>query len=204
MTWIQTHSGEPVDLIDPKPDQIHVADIVHALARISRFTGHTKGATSYTVAQHSVLVHRIVCQASPRDATAQLWALLHDAHEAYVGDISTPMKWALGFAKGRDPLRKLTAAFDWQIARHFGLTAGGLETVEPIVKRADLVALALERNALLGSCKRPWDSLAGVTALPDIKVGRPLRAQSAERLFLRTLTRAVGWFLLSAQIATPQ
>jgi hypothetical protein len=79
-----TYAGRMVDLLRPDPEQIELIDIAHALARITRFTGH--GDQCFTVAQHSVMVH---------DLARVPWALLHDAAEAYIGDVSSPLKVAL-------------------------------------------------------------------------------------------------------------
>lgn len=87
---IETSSGLLVDLLDPKPEQIEIEDIAHALAHICRFGGHVN--SFYSVAQHSLMcaLH------APR--RLQLHALLHDASEAYLGDIPTPLKRILGAA----------------------------------------------------------------------------------------------------------
>jgi hypothetical protein len=84
---ILTYTGCMFDLLDPDPERIDLRDVAHALARIGRFTGH--GDQIFTDAQHSVLV----CDLAP--AHLKRWALLHDAEEAYVGDVSSPMKEAI-------------------------------------------------------------------------------------------------------------
>lgn len=128
-----TYSGRMVDLLSPDPEQIELIDIAHALARITRFTGH--GDRCFTVAQHSVMVH---------DLARVPWALLHDAAEAYIGDVSSPLKMAMrvmaieaGAPSWFDSLEKR-----WQraISIRFGV---------PIVdvKNADTVALFVEVDA---------------------------------------------------------
>lgn len=77
-----TVSKKRVSLREPEPDQIDILDIAHALARIPRFNGHTRD--NYSVAQHSVFVSHLV---KPDQA---LYGLLHDAHEAYLGDLLKP------------------------------------------------------------------------------------------------------------------
>lgn len=88
-SMIEVASGEFVSLRGPEPSTIKVDDIAHALSHICRFGGHTH--VFYSVAQHSLLVHDLVehLGASPE---VRLAALLHDAHEAYVGDLTTPLK----------------------------------------------------------------------------------------------------------------
>ena len=88
MTYIQTAGRNYVDLADPHPDQIDIADIAHGLANICRWVGHTPHF--YSVAEHSLLC----CNCA--DPEHALEALLHDAAEAYVGDVSTPLKAMLG------------------------------------------------------------------------------------------------------------
>jgi hypothetical protein len=82
-----TYTGILFDLLNPDPERIALADVAHALARIMRFTGH--GDQAFTDAQHSVLV----CDLCPPEL--KRWGLLHDAEEAYIGDISSPEKEAM-------------------------------------------------------------------------------------------------------------
>lgn len=82
--YIQTYSGHRFHPYDIDRQPVCIQDIAHALGNICRFTGHTR--EFYSVAQHSVLCS---LQASPE---AALWALLHDAAEAYFGDVSQPLK----------------------------------------------------------------------------------------------------------------
>lgn len=81
---LRTFTCEEIDFENPMPRMFNMADIAHALARMPRFSGHTP--TFYSVAQHSVLVASIV---PPEMA---LTGLLHDASEAYMMDIPTPLK----------------------------------------------------------------------------------------------------------------
>lgn len=81
--WITTFSGRRFYVLDPRAEDVAIEDIAHALSLQCRFTGHLKNF--YSVAQHSVLVSRLCT----RDA---LWGLLHDASEAYIGDMSAPLK----------------------------------------------------------------------------------------------------------------
>ena len=75
------------------PDDVNIVDIAHSLAMQCRFTGHTK--VFYSVAQHSVLVSKLLERRGCDHATV-LWGLMHDAAEAYlVGDVATPVKKSL-------------------------------------------------------------------------------------------------------------
>ena len=81
---ILLRSGNYFDLQDPSASRFEVTDIAHALSNICRFTGHTQ--RFYSVAEHSVICSHMV---PPEDAMA---ALMHDASEAFIGDVSTPLK----------------------------------------------------------------------------------------------------------------
>lgn len=82
--WLGTSSGIWVDLSDPKTSDIDIEDIAWSLSNIMRFNGHL--STQISVARHSLEVSRLV---PPELALA---ALLHDAHETYVGDVVRPVK----------------------------------------------------------------------------------------------------------------
>lgn len=85
---IQLVSGQFFDLVDPTPDMIHISDIGHALSMLCRYNGHC--ADFYSIAQHSVLVSHIVPE------HLAMVGLLHDAAEAYLGDVTRPLKQLLG------------------------------------------------------------------------------------------------------------
>jgi hypothetical protein len=146
-------------LLAPTPAQIDPLDIAHALSRLCRFTGHVR--VFYSVAQHSCLVAEIVqdlCKAAlgvPCPDVMCLAALLHDAPEAYIGDVSTPLKRALrgeGTISEYDAIEtRITNA----IAERFGLV--GSAWIFDAIKRADMIALATEHAALFdGPPPRPW------------------------------------------------
>jgi hypothetical protein len=118
MTWKETFSGRRLDLLDPDPAQITLDDIAKGLSGINRFTGHTSPLES--VAQHSIYAMSLVEGLFPEDFLLQALTLSHDAHEAYTGDISRPMKLALR-----------------------ALGCEGLDFIESTVQRACLVALGL-------------------------------------------------------------
>lgn len=81
---IELYSGKQIELGRVQPSEIDIFDIAHSLANQCRFAGHVK--TFYSVAQHSVRV----AKALPPDL--QLVGLMHDAPEAYIGDIMGPLK----------------------------------------------------------------------------------------------------------------
>ena len=155
---ILTHSGIEFDVCNPDPDLIEIEDIAHALSHICRFTGHTKHF--YSVAQHSYLCATLV---PPEHA---LEALLHDAAEAYIGDVSSPLKAQLpGY-------QAIEAKLEQAIRQRFGLPA----QKTPWVKEADLQMLAAEKAHLMPQFDEPWDILNGV-ATPDVTINQPTPEQ---------------------------
>lgn len=92
-TSIETYTGARVDLADPIAATFCIEDIAYQLSRQPRFVGATTCNIVYNVAQHSVLVlNRVRATVKDASATLLVCALLHDAHEAYIGDISRPME----------------------------------------------------------------------------------------------------------------
>lgn len=97
--WTLTGSGRAVDLLAPAADDIDLeTDVAEALARLPRFTGHVRSG-AYSVAQHCVLGADLLARDADPDLAAAF--LLHDAHEAYLGDIATPVQRALARAAAR-------------------------------------------------------------------------------------------------------
>lgn len=130
-TWLTTYGGRKVDLLEPRPDDIDLLDIAHALSMICRYGGHCP--RFYSVAEHSVLVSHIV----PRRLA--LFGLLHDAHEAYLGDVITPLKNLL------PPYRDIAQKWDQAISKKFKVDLTNLP-VE--VHQADAMALHFEMRTL--------------------------------------------------------
>lgn len=139
--WIQTYSGVAFDLEDPQPDMVKPIDIAHALAHLCRFGGHCRAF--YSVAEHSMLVQD---ETPPVDWQITRTALLHDATEAYVGDMVKPLKDLLpGFREVEDRV--------WgAVVERFNLN----KEMPKIVKRADRAVLAAERQQVMTECERPW------------------------------------------------
>lgn len=150
-TWMETWSGKRVDLLNPDPSQIDIRDIAHHLSILNRFTGATK--VPYSVAQHSLYVSMLVPE------HLQLHALLHDAHEAYVNDINTPLKECL-FEEfcGRfaSPLDAVIWGIDGAIDVAFGLgPLSGIWINE--IKRADMQAMSDEKAFLKPNSTSNWE-----------------------------------------------
>jgi hypothetical protein len=153
---MMTHSG--IDYVPGalRVRDVRIADIAHALSLICRFGGHC--VEHYSVAQHSLLVARIL-EDMGAPAEAQLCGLMHDAHEAYVGDVPTPIKAMLCQAWA-----DLEHQAEDVVLSAFGLREAMNDWCD-IVKHADRVALATERRDLLQfdiGVNRPWVILDGV------------------------------------------
>jgi len=129
--WIQTSSGLPIRLDKPFENRYEITDIAHALSNICRFVGHTR--EFYSVAQHSVLVSQHVPIPVAMDA------LLHDAAEAYLGDLAHPTKQ---FCPG---YIKLEEQFTQAISESFDISY----PIPDVVKTADRRAFTTEVRDLM-------------------------------------------------------
>jgi 5'-deoxynucleotidase YfbR-like HD superfamily hydrolase len=155
--WILTISGQEFDLAAPRPRSITLPDIAHSLSLINRFTGHT--CRPYSVAEHSLLVCEIAEREMRLDVHGRLYALMHDAHEAYVGDASTIAKRVIG--TGWHELERRASG-----AVHSAFALRTARTVHrDAVRRADLMALATERAQLLPPGEA-WGCLQGIDPVP--------------------------------------
>ena len=127
---MQVFSGRPFYPLDPKPEDIDAGDIITSLSRIVRYGGHYSAPSRehYSVAQHSVLVAKLV----PEEY--QLEALLHDAAEAYIGDNTSPMKRAV------PAISHVEAPIFEAIALKFGIDS----LLPDCVKEADFNAMRIE------------------------------------------------------------
>jgi hypothetical protein len=139
--WIGTYSGKHFYPLDPKPEDICIADIAHALSQICRFNGHTR--IMYTVANHCLNVAHYL-KLWGHDEKVQLYGLLHDAAEAYIGDITRPLKNCLADTDIRSIEENIMSA----VYKHFSLP-NPPEHVCAAVKAADNYVLALESRKLM-------------------------------------------------------
>jgi hypothetical protein len=130
MSWILTESGKRFDF-RASDNPVDIRDIAGALSKMCRFTGHTNNF--YSVATHCVLVSHLV----PEHLAFE--GLMHDAHEAYIGDVSSPLKSLL------PDYQRIEAHVEAQVRFFFGLPI----TLDSAVKDADLLACTMERGLLL-------------------------------------------------------
>jgi 5'-deoxynucleotidase YfbR-like HD superfamily hydrolase len=172
--WIQTYTGKAFYVLDPQVADIDIKDIAHALSMQCRFTGHSR--YFYSVAEHSVGVSKN----GPKEFA--LWGLLHDASEAYLTDLSRPLKQYsdLG-ARYREVEDRLMAV----ICEHFGLQL----QEPPEVKVADKRMFQTERRFLMrdsasrwNETEEPYDNYRIVAMYPN----------DAERAFYKRFEEITG------------
>lgn len=144
--WQRMLSGRRLDLLDPSPADIEIADIAHGLARVARWNGQTLGDHAFSVAQHVVVVEDIAADLNPDwPSPWRLAALLHDAPEYVIGDLISPFKTAIGLDYKAFELRLLSA-----IHRRYAIPDPLPETVTRAIKEADRIAAYFEATVLAG------------------------------------------------------
>lgn len=149
---------------DPKLSEIKITDIAHALSHICRFTGHC--VRYYSVAEHSVLTSYAV----PHRFAFE--ALMHDAAEAYIGDIAKPLKQLL------PDYAVIENRVETEVLSRFNLCL----PLSPEVKQADRNMLRTEQAQVMQN-RDNWTSITGSTAL-DTTV-RFLPPNDAREAFLK-------------------
>jgi hypothetical protein len=165
--WQRMLSGRRLDLLDPSPLDIELADIARGLARVARWNGQTHGDHAFSVAQHSLLVEEIFATQQPGcHPLARLAALLHDAPEYVIGDMISPFKAVMGGNYREVEDRLLTA-----VHLRFSLPARLDEATRGAIKRADQVAAYFEATLLAGFSRdealRFFGRPAGIVYLAD-------------------------------------
>lgn len=141
-----TYSGRTIDMLHPKPEDIDLADIARGLSMQTRFAGHIH-ARFYSVAEHSVLVRGLLVEAGASRRVQRL-GLLHDAAEAYLGDVIGPVKAAMRILQnGQSAYDSLEHRWLDAIGRRFDLDEA-LAGLPLAVKNADRLALIVEDRDL--------------------------------------------------------
>lgn len=168
---IMLHSGRLFDLEHPEASEFTIDDIAHGLAHTCRYAGQCDGF--YSVAEHSVLVSQVV-------PFAKLAALFHDATEAFIGDVSGPLKRLL------PEYRTIEKRIALAIYEHLGI-----EWPVPFeVKRADCSVMAAELVVLMPAGTNEW--LHELNVVPaDVEIQR-LDPKRAKALFLDRFAELVG------------
>jgi uncharacterized protein len=170
--WIQTYSGLRFNPLNPNPDSILIQDIAHSLSMQCRFSGHIKHF--YSVAQHSVLVSYLC------DSADALWGLLHDATEAYLVDLPSPLKRS-GFF---DNFKSAEGILMNAVCKRFELPL----VEPPSVKKADRQMLCTEQRDLLSVHRSDWK--VEMTPLP-FKI-EALSQREAKDLFMKRFYELMG------------
>lgn len=144
--WQRMLSGRRLDLLDPSPMDVELADIAHGLARVARWNGQTRGDHAFSVAQHSLLVEAIAQRIAPdySDEIA-LMTLLHDAPEYVIGDMISPFKAVVGGGYKAVEARLSTA-----IHIRFGLPPATPAKIKSMIKKADAISAYFEATELAG------------------------------------------------------
>lgn len=147
--FIETFTGARFQPLAPVVNDVWIEDIAHALANQCRFSGHSR--RHYSVAEHSIRVSMLL-EEWGEDEDVQLWGLLHDASEAYLVDLPTPLKThpAIG-----DGYRKAERTLMRVICARFSLP----EREPERVRIADAVMLATEVRDLMPGRREHWKGL---------------------------------------------
>jgi uncharacterized protein len=166
--YMMTRSGTKFYFLDPRPEDIVLEDIAHSLAMQPRYNGHTDN--HYSIAQHSVnvaeRVARMRTDSFGDSKVVVLQGLLHDAAEAYTGDIVQPLKILLG-----STFYDIEHSIERALFQRFSL---GQYPADPIVKRADIVEFEQEMLQLAPFRRE---------CAPEFEY-RKLSAEAAKVLFL--------------------
>lgn len=157
--WIETVSGVHFEFLDPKPEQIRIRDIAHALSMNCRFVGQC--SKFYSVAEHSWHVARML-EGTP--LRVQLAGLLHDASEAYITDVASPVKQFM------PEYNKMEDTIMMAIARKYGFEY----PMHPAIKLADRAMLSNEAHHLLSSRGNDWDMWQHVKRPAVVDAYRPI------------------------------
>jgi hypothetical protein len=174
----RTYSGVMMDLRDPDPSKVRVADLAHHLAYIGRFGGAAH--RFYSVASHSVYVsRRLAEEGHPPDV--QLAGLLHDASEAYLGDVVSGLKRMM------PEYRVLEARWEHMLERLFGVEWVGV----PAIKNADVRArIAESRDLFSGTYPQAELDVGGVRHAELTAYAAPVVAETPDEAEFAWLSRA--------------
>lgn len=171
--WIQTFSGMKFYIFDPRPEEICIGDIAHALSFKCRFSCHCR--EFYSVAQHSLMVSELMEDRYGIDGG--LCGLMHDSAEAYIGDMVKPIK--------RMPFMDSYKAAENAI---LGMIYEKFQVKNIDYKSVDNVVLATEKRDIMSNCMHAWESLPD----PLIQKIVPRPILNIEQEFLNTFYRLIA------------
>ncbi len=189
--WQRMLSGRRLDLLDPSPFDIEIADIAQGLARVARWNGQTTGEHAFSVAQHSLVVEDIAAHLTPGlSARWRLCALLHDAPEYVIGDMISPFKAALGF-----DYRQFEDRLETAIHLRFGLPPHPPAEIKALIKQADRICARFEAVQLAGFEEDEANAIFGTPPVGYTLVLDPLSVRDAQARYIQrfeTLAEAIG------------
>lgn len=168
---IMLQSGAWFDILDPGSSAFTIEDIAHGLANTCRYAGQCRDF--YSVAEHSLHVSN-VCE------EGKLEALLHDAAEAFIGDITRPLKQLL------PEYKRIEKTVERAVIDRFGL----MTPAPAAIKDADLRVLAAEQAQIMAPSTSEWARSSGIYPAP-IRV-EFMSPKVAKRTFLRRYTELVA------------
>lgn len=174
--WLTMASGASFDLAEQNERQVNINDIAVALAKQCRFNGAS--LQFYSVAQHSCVVADALKRHGP---LVQLLGLLHDAHEAYIGDIARPVKRLIASVGAYNALQDLEETIQRTIHRAFRLPEKPSKQFRDLVMMADEAALATELRDVMAEPDRAWKLKAKPLPTPIVSWPWP----RAEEKFLQ-------------------
>lgn len=188
-----TQGGRHFDFDCPQPNMVSVEDVAHALSGLNRFRGH--GRYPFSVALHSVAVADYLAGCG-ESAEIQLAGLLHDAHKAFLGDVPEPIVVTPYY-------HALKARTQAAVALALGVTLDELHA--PAVRQANLVARAMEADALLPPDPMRQDGSESVSEAMKAQMMRPvwLPSSTVAELFLQRyadLRHAADWSRAAARL----
>lgn len=162
MSWITTYTGRKIELLSPNPEDISIQDIAKGLSNVCRFAGQIQDF--YSVAEHSIHVARLLQDHSATWDTV-VAGLLHDAAEAYIGDITSPLKQHL------PDYRFIEQRVEGSIQRHFQEVINWHNVDRMQIKRADLAMLNIEAVEFYGEEHvRMWSERIPKERLPVMEL----------------------------------
>lgn len=146
--WICTYTGKQWYVTDPHPDDVDILDIAHGLSRVCRYGGHT--SEFYSVAQHCIHCAETIEDERTECFELALYTLLHDASEAYIGDVVRPLKYQLPQYLAIEE-------------RTMGVIHHGLALPQPLKGQSELIKevddrlLMTERRDFMSHDNREWN-----------------------------------------------
>ena len=143
-----------IDLLNPKESDVNICFIAQALSRIPRFNGLTGDYGTYSVAQHCVIGADAMYKATG-DKELALSFLLHDAHEAFLGDITRPVQKCFG-SDFCSQLESKKSKWDEVIYQTFGLTPPSAYDKDDPIHVMDDLMLAYELQRFFPQHLKQW------------------------------------------------